>query len=82
MVVEDEIEVEGDGKPPTSLDDSLVVFFDQGRELREVGSHQRVVMTRWWLFWARSRAEGARKPPTSHNDSLVVVFGELEGGGS
>ena len=46
---------------------------------RELGSHQRVVMTRWWLFWARSSAEGARKPPTSHDDSLVVVLGEVKG---
>ena len=44
-------------------------------------SHQRVVMTRWWLFWARSSAEATRKPPTSRDDSLVVVLGEVEGRG-
>ena len=66
--------MEGDGKPPTSLDDSLVVFFGRGRGRRDVESHQRVVMTRWWWFWVRMRAEGDGKPPTSLNDSLVVVL--------
>ena len=44
-------------------------------------SHQRVVMTRWWLFGARSSVEGTRKPPTSRDDSLVVVLGKVKGGG-
>ena len=74
--------MEGCGKPPTSCLDSLVVFFDEGQGQKEAGSHQRVVMTCWWLFWARSRVEGCGEPPTSLHDSLMVVLGEVECGGS
>ena len=67
---------EGDGKPPTSLDDSLVVFFWPGTR---VEGHQRVAMTHCWSFWERSRVEGDGKPPTSLDDSLVVFFGQGRG---
>ena len=34
------LRAEEDGRPPMSLDDSSVVFFDEGQGRREVGSHQ------------------------------------------
>ena len=55
-------EVEGGGRLKATNESKRLVggLFGQGWGRRELGSHQRVVMTRWWLFWARSSAEGAR----------------------
>jgi hypothetical protein len=52
----------------------------EGGGRREEESHQRVTRTRWWSFWAGSRAEGKGKPPTSLKDSLVAGSRAEDGG--
>ena len=76
-------EVEGGGRLKATNESFRLVggLFGWGQGWRDVESHQRVMMTCWWLFWARSSVAGARKPPTSCDDLLVVVLGEVEGGG-
>ena len=36
-------------------------------------SHQGVITTHWWQWWAAWGWRDLKKPPMSHQDSLVVV---------
>ena len=63
--------------PPTSLYNSLVVFFCLSLKMPGrcgPSCHQRVFTTRWWSFFAFLRRRWAFLPPTSLYDSLVVSF--------
>ena len=62
--------MDGQGDPPTSRCDSLVVVWAGDERGRGKKAHQRVVKTRWWLFPVSPPP--ALPPPASCYDSLVV----------
>ena len=72
--------LDGEKKPPTSHQDSLVVV-DAGvggggcwrPRWKAKGTHQRVFTTRWWWWMPVLGLDGEKKPPTSPDDSLVVA---------
>jgi hypothetical protein len=58
--------VGGEGKGPTNESARLVGgWWGQQGRWRKQKSHQRVVATRWWPWWAAGLVERENDPPTS-----------------